>query len=264
MPVAPELLGEVINTLNSGQFEDRLSKWLSASVKHDNFVVIAYFQERPPKSLYSRAKESRVLANFESTYVSGAYLVDPYHALHINKSPQGLYRLNDIAPDQFGRNRYYREYYQSTTMVDEIAYVAYPAEGVSVHVCLGRDSTSGLRFTVRELVAADAIAPIVNAMSKRHWSDLNSTGKFDETQIVKAVITKTEQQHQIKLSPRQAQVALMILRGHSSVSIGLQLEISPQTVKVFRKQLYKKCRISSQAELFNLMMPVLSSTLNTP
>jgi DNA-binding CsgD family transcriptional regulator len=51
----------------------------------------------------------------------------------------------------------------------------------------------------------------------------------------------------------------MILRGHSSVSIGLQLEISPQTVKVFRKQLYKKCRISSQAELFNLMMPILSS-----
>lgn len=259
MPATHQLLGEVINTLNSGRFEDRLSEWLNTSVKHDNFVVIAYFQEGPPKSLYSQTKETRVLANFESTYVNGAYLVDPYHALHVNKSPQGLYRLDDIAPDQFRRNRYYREYYQSTTMVDEIAYIAYPAEGVSVHVCLGRDSTSGLRFTTRELAAANAISPIVNALSERHWSDLNSTGKFDEAQIVNSVITKTHQQHQIKLSPRQAQVALMILRGHSSVSIGLQLKISPQTVKVFRKQLYKKCHISSQAELFNLMMPILSS-----
>jgi DNA-binding CsgD family transcriptional regulator len=259
MPAAAFLLGEVINTLNSGHFEDRLSKWLNASVRYDNFVVIAYFQDRPPKSLYARIKEPRVLENFESAYVSGAYLLDPYHALHVNKSPQGLYRLNDIAPDQFRRNRYYREYYQNTTMVDEIAYVAYPAEGVSVHIALGRDITSGQRFTTRELARANEIAPIVNALSERHWSDLNSTGKFDEAQVVSSVITKTKQQHQIKLSPRQAQVALMILRGHSSVSIGLQLEISPQTVKVFRKQLYKKCRISSQAELFNLMMPILSS-----
>lgn len=258
MPAAALLLGEVINTLNSGHFEDRLSKWLNASVRYDNFVVIAYFQDRPPKSLYTRIKESRVLENFESSYVSGAYLLDPYHALHVNKSPQGLYRLNDIAPDQFRRNRYYREYYQNTTMVDEIAYVAYPAEGVSVHIALGRDITSRQRFTMRELATANTIAPIVTALSERHWSDLNSTGKFDEAQIVNSVIIKTEQQHQIKLSPRQAQVALMILRGHSSVSIGLQLKISPQTVKVFRKQLYKKCHISSQAELFNLMMPILS------
>ena len=144
-------------------------------------------------------------------------------------------------------------------MVDEIAYVAYPAEGVSVHIALGRDMTSRQRFTTRELTVANAIAPVVCALSERHWSDLNSTGKFDEGQVVTSVITKTQQQYQIKLSPRQAQVALMILRGHSSVSIGLQLEISPQTVKVFRKQLYKKCSISSQAELFSLMMPILSS-----
>jgi DNA-binding CsgD family transcriptional regulator len=52
-------------------------------------------------------------------------------------------------------------------------------------------------------------------------------------------------------------VALMILRGHSSMSIGLRLGVSAQTVKVFRKQLYARCGISSQAELFALMMPLL-------
>ena len=63
--------------------------------------------------------------------------------------------------------------------------------------------------------------------------------------------------HGVGLSRRQAEVALMILRGHSSVSIGLGLGISPQTVKVFRKQLYRKCGISSQAELFTLLLPLL-------
>jgi DNA-binding CsgD family transcriptional regulator len=42
------------------------------------------------------------------------------------------------------------------------------------------------------------------------------------------------------------------------VSIGLRLGLSPQTVKVFRKQLYRRCAISSQAELFALMLPLLA------
>ena len=50
----------------------------------------------------------------------------------------------------------------------------------------------------------------------------------------------------------------MILRGHSSESIGSHLEVSPQTVKVFRKQLYARCSICSQAELFALMMPLIA------
>ncbi|MDC3055575.1 hypothetical protein OA068_01175 [Paracoccaceae bacterium] len=39
--------------------------------------------------------------------------------------------------------------------------------------------------------------------------------------------------------------------------MGLRLGISQQTVKVFRKQLYRKCSISSQAELFALITPLL-------
>ena len=75
--------------------------------------------------------------------------------------------------------------------------------------------------------------------------------------MVARLIEALETAHDVRLSKRQAEVALLILRGHSSVSIGLRLGISPQTVKVFRKQLYRKCRISSQAELFNLLLPLL-------
>ncbi len=259
MTAQTELLAEVINALNTEKMADRLASWLSSVVRFDNFVIIAYFQDEQPKTLFTRIQEPRVLENFEKSYVSGAYLIDPYHELHVNQAPQGLYRLKDIAPDQFRRSRYNREYYQNTTMVDEIAYVAYPAQGVSVHVSLGRDITSGQRYSSRDHSAAKEIETIVCALIEQHWSSLNSTGKFDEAELVNSLISKTMQIHQIKLSLRQAQVALMILRGHSSVSIGLQLKISPQTVKVFRKQLYRKCGISSQAELFHLMMPILTS-----
>jgi len=59
--------------------------------------------------------------------------------------------------------------------------------------------------------------------------------------------------------PNLPSEALLILQGHSSGSIGLRLGVSAQTVKVFRRQLYARCGISSQAELFALLLPLLTT-----
>jgi DNA-binding CsgD family transcriptional regulator len=80
--------------------------------------------------------------------------------------------------------------------------------------------------------------------------------RAEDTAALLAVAAR--KRHGIALSPRQAEVALLILRGHSSLSIGLRLGLSPQTIKVFRKQLYRRCAITSQAELFALMLPLLN------
>ena len=95
-------------------------------------------------------------------------------------------------------------------------------------------------------------------MSEQRWSGLQSSGDFRDEDLTDHLISAMTQEHGVSLSPRQAEIALLILRGHSSVSIGLRLGISAQTVKVFRKQLYRKCGISSQAELFSLLMPLLT------
>ena len=153
----------------------------------------------------------------------------------------------------------------SERRVHAIAFVGYPADGVSVHICLGRDAVSGRRFSARDIATARRLAPIACGLIRQRWSDLRSSGDYSEQALADRLIESLLTTHGIKLSPRQAEIALLILRGHSSVSIGLRLEISSQTVKVFRKQLYRKCSISSQAELFSLIMPILSeSVLHKP
>ena len=252
-------LGAVIDGLKSDEFEHCLAAWFETILPFDNLVILAYHQTRPPRMLFSKTQSDQVLEKFESIYRQGAYLLDPFHTLHLEQSPEGLYHLNDIAPDQFKRNRYFREYYQNTSMVDELAYITYPVEHVSIHISLGRDITSDQRFTSRQVVVAKAAAPIVCAVAKQHWSNVNPTEKPSDAKTFEDLIDQVHATHGVLLSPRQAQVAELILKGHSSASIGLQLGISAQTVKVFRKQLYKKCQISSQAELFNYLMPVLSA-----
>lgn len=254
---AEKQLGDAIAALGSEGFAHSLGRWLAAELRYDNLTIVAYFQARSPLVILTRARVPEVHANLDTTYVKGAYLLDPFHELHRRRVARGAYRLTDIAPDQFHRNPYFLDYYAATTLMDELAFVAYPGDGVSLHVCLGRDASSMSRFTQREIVKADSLSPIVAALAERHWSDLAGPGEYSEARVTQSLIDSMKRAHGVRLSPRQAEVALLILQGHSSVSIGLRLGISPQTVKVFRKQLYRKCAISSQAELFNLMLPLL-------
>ena len=253
------LLATAIASLNTNDFPKRLNAWLQICLPYDNITILAYFQNQPPVPMMFISHQPKVHENIDHIYLAGAYLLDPFYDLHINNAPAGVYRLSDIAPDNFRRNQYFLEYYRNTTMVDEIAFISYPSPGISLHVCLGRDSNSNKRFTMRELANAHRIAPLVTALTCAHWKDLMAEGEMAEGEFVASLIRATNHVHGISLSPRQAEVAMLVLQGHSSVSIGLRLGISYQTVKVFRKQLYRKCNISSQAELFNLMLPILGS-----
>ena len=95
---------------------------------------------------------------------------------------------------------------------------------------------------------------------ERHWADYAPPVEAQEAgpeDMVDALAAKLLSQKGVELTPRQVEVGLLILQGHSSKSIALMLGISWQTVKVFRKQLYARCGISSQGELFALLLPLI-------
>ena len=263
LPNAAEAcLSEAIRRMEQPGFEAALTEWLRRSVPCDNLIMLVYRDAGPPMALYHQADDPKVYSQLDSTYLAGAYLLDPYHDLHQSRVAAGMYRMRDIAPDQFQRSRYFLDYYRSTGLIDELTFVAYPAAGLTLNICLGRDGTSGQVFSAPEVQTASRIAPLVTAMAERHWSGLSGpappgAGRGDQAaELLRAALL---QARGIRLSPRQAEVALLILRGHSSVSIGLRLAVSPQTVKVFRRQLYARCAIATQAELFALLLPLLKT-----
>jgi DNA-binding CsgD family transcriptional regulator len=254
--LAETRLADAIVRIGRDGFEAVLWDLFLAVAQPDNLIILAYRDAGPPLVLYRRFGSPQVFAELDRTYIAGAFRLDPYYDLHRQRAPDGTYRLRDIAPDAFHRSRYFIEYYDQTTLTDEITFVVWPAPGVSLNLCLGRDATSGRTFGAAEMEVCQRLGPVIAALARAHWRDIaESAGPAEDTAAVLA--RSAERQHGIALSPRQAEVALLILRGHSTVSISLRLGLSPQTVKVFRKQLYARCRISSQAELFALMLPLL-------
>ena len=251
-------LAGAIRGLGQSGFERALWGLFRAAVAPDNLLILAYGTADTPQVFYLCSDHPQVFAELGRTYLAGAYRLDPFYDLHLRRVPAGVYRLRDIAPDAFQRSRYFIEYYEQTTLIDEVTFVISPVAGVTINLCIGRDASSGRGFSLAEIAICQRLAPMVAALAERHWADLaRATGPAEDTSALLA--SAARRGLGIHLSPRQSEVALLILRGHSTVSIGLRLGLSAQTVKVFRKQLYARCHISSQAELFALMLPLLKT-----
>jgi DNA-binding CsgD family transcriptional regulator len=249
-------LAAAIGSLGQAGFGQALWDLFQAMAGPDNLVVMAYRDVGPPVVLFHRAGNPRVFARLQSTYLAGAYRLDPYHDLHLNRVGDGAYRIRDIAPDAFQRSRYFIEYFEATTLIDEIAFVVPLTPGLSLNLCLGRDAQSGRAFGAGDCAECQRMVPVIAALARVEWRGLE--GATEPAENTPALLIRAAERRGLRLSPRQAMVALLILRGHSTPSIGLRLGISAQTVKVFRKQLYLRCGISSQAELFSLMLPWLN------
>ena len=251
-------LAEAIRLVGRSGFETALWGLMRASVAPDNLIILAYGNATSPQVLYMCSDHPRVFAEMDRTYLAGAYRLDPFYDLHLRHAPAGAYRLKDIAPDAFQRSRYFIEYYEQTTLIDELTFLLYPVTGVSINICIGRDASSGRVFSAQDIAICQRLVPMVAALSERHWAGLaRALGPAED---ISALLSEAAGREKgIRLSPRQSEVALLILRGHSTVSISLRLGLSAQTVKVFRKQLYARCQISSQAELFALMLPLLKT-----
>lgn len=254
-----ENIARVIRAQETLEICQAMQKMLRSAFEFDNYLVIAYRGEESPVVIYRSGTSESVYAALDSRYVSSLYVLDPFYTAHRGRLNSGCYRLKDLAPDKFTTTSYFLEYYKKTTLLDELAYFAYSADGWTYCICVGRDETSGKPFAKSSIAKAKELASVVVSILESRWQkapcELTATEE-DIPSLVDNLIDGLAKKHRIHITNRQAQVALHLLRGHSSRSIGMEMDISWHTVRVFRKQLYARCNISSQAELFSLLIPL--------
>lgn len=250
-------LGMAISELGSKSFATYFSAYMRQIVPYDSLAVFAYSDGLQPAVLSTHSDDINFVPDIENLYLPGMFRLDPFFALHTERADAGLYRLANIAPDRFKRERYFLEFYEGTKSIDEIAFISWPSEHVSIHTCLVRDNTTNKKFSPKEMTTANRNAPIIVSMMNKHWSNFLNDAPLSKTTLGLAMAAKSTLG--IQLSPRQEEVATLILQGYSTFAISKIMGISAHTVKVFRKQIFKKCHISSQGELFKLLLPLIIS-----
>ena len=108
------------------------------------------------------------------------------------------------------------------------------------------------RFSRADIRALEPVVPLVCSLGEWHWNRLRPKPVAASSPPLSGEAGFPGRQ--AGLTPRESEIVRLILRGHSTESIGLHLAISQETVKVHRKNIYKKLKISTQAELFSLFI----------
>ena len=251
-------LAAVVEAGGTPGYPAALVRALHHVVRFDYSVWFVYRGQERPVCVYDTfTPEQRVV--FVEDYQIGPYLLDPFYKACADGRQPGLYRLREIAPDRFYHSEYFRSYYRRTGLAEEIAFLTYLRDEMRLCVSLMRAGTSS-PFSDRDLAKLKKVEPVVHAASARQWT--NRTELRDhyidpavtEPALDRHVHTAFESFGQNELTPRECEIVRMVLRGHSSESIGRHCGITTGTVKIHRKNIYAKLGISSQSELFSLFI----------
>jgi DNA-binding CsgD family transcriptional regulator len=226
---------------------------MHALVPFDYSVIFAYRGTERPIDLYSTF-DAADYAVFVTLYQDGPYLLDPFYSAATQPRP-GVWRMRALAPDRFFASEYYRSYYVQTGLAEEVGFFVPTPDGVTVVLSLMRREGSGA-FRDPEYALLRKAEPMVAAMVQANWGTL--ARQFDHSSRTRGPGGQAEAKARARISERltqrEAGIIELVLQGHSSESIGLRLGVATGTVKVHRRNIYRKLRISSQAQLMSLYL----------
>ena len=239
---------------------ERFIATLLASVKRlvdfDFLMAFAYRGTDTPLLLGDTldAARHRIIA---TDYVAGPFLLDPFFGLVRDGKRAGCHRLHSVAPDHFRRSEYFRMHYSRTGIGEEICVIFDLGAGLTGVTSFARwvQSPPILR---NELAICQAIEGAIGAFCAKHWSNLQGTGQQAQTADAISRFGFGV------LSAREHEIVTLVLQGHSTESVALHLDISPGTVKIHRKNIYRKMKVSSQAELFAAFLGFTGKTSRNP
>jgi DNA-binding CsgD family transcriptional regulator len=246
-------IAEAVATLGTDRFWKSLLACASGQAENQGGVIFQYTSRAEPHFLFGDFNSCVSHGKFHE-YRKRAYLLDPFYLAYRDRRPNGIYRLRDLTADRFFYSEYFRTYYAGTGLSDEIGIFSWikPDELVIVTL-VRRKGAPGL--SAAGVGRLRVLEPLMTSLVLRHAAMAPASadaGQQPKSQPATGAVDQLHFGAETVLTPREAAIANLILRGHSSPSMALLLGISPETVKVHRRHIYRKLHISSQAELFSL------------
>lgn len=257
------LLAKLVKHTGDQKCPHLLAKACQQVSGYNSTMITAYPRNRRPVHIYSNVPADQISRTL-TPYFDGAYLLDPFYALCQNEAPNGIYRLTDLAPDEFYESEYYHNYYAGTQLRDEAGLLIRVTPDLYIVVSLGLRTEDNESHKIR-YQDLQTISAMLVSICEQFWSG-NGIGMEMLGGAVDCIqplygesLDRTFMNFgRDYLSERECEVIRLILKGHSSKSIARVLDISPDTVKVHRKRFHAKLNVSSQAELFSLFLDAIS------
>ena len=243
------MIGDLISAMGTPQFEPVLFDAISRFAHIDHYGIVAVAANATPQFVAGHGRiPAKLFAEISRCYEAELFRQDPC----VSKI---MARKGDAEPMFFdyGDGAAYPPFYRRKLLE--------PAAISDKHsFAFWRDRTgylvnfyriNGDKFSQGEKERLNSLNLVLAAPIARHLSLLprirQGSSDFLERVLNASASFKTT-------TARERAVCLGILRGHTSESISLHLNIARNTVLTYRKRLYEKLSICSQHELFMLFI----------
>ena len=248
-------LAKVVAAIGNPDFPEVLSDFCQPLSGCSSTVMALFHTGSPPRHLFNNLATSDERKTVQP-YIAGTYFLDPFYDLIASGANDGLYLLRDVAPDAFFDSDYFRRYYRATRLLDEIVLLF--RLGGNLHLLISFGLRDGDEGEPRTDPLGDMV-PLLGSICRKHWHVWHSREPGDDTTFATQLELAYRNFGRGTLTEREHDVMLMLLKGHSNKSMARKLDISPETVKIHRRNLYSKVDVSSQSELFSVFLEALAA-----
>jgi len=251
-PAWHRVIGDMLAAGSPEDLASALAASLGIVVEHDGTCLLAFHADDRPDVLH-HTLEPAAARHYLDRYLAGPYLLDPLYQLATRDGHPALCRFRDEQPDRFRSSEYYRHYVERTHLRDEMDFLVDVDGETTLAMVVGRRQR---RFSRAELKRLELIEPTVRAAMRRIWQ-LAAGGEARrgrDGDFHRRLTESFERFGEGVLTDRERQISQLLLRGHSSKSVARELDIAPGTVMVHKRNLFAKLGISSQYELFSLLI----------
>ncbi|PSJ44531.1 helix-turn-helix transcriptional regulator [Zobellella endophytica] len=241
--------GRLVDKLDAPDFWLGVARLLRDDVSFESWVALIFSPVRPPEILAESDTDDGSDEQLFRDYQQGLYLLDPFYIDACSQARSGLFRLDDVAPEQFVHTEYYQRYFHRNIVADEIQFNVVLDNERTLCLSLG----SSHRFRRPAIGVLTMIQPwLLPLMRQRmHFEKARETAlpgphpwhPQSELPAPPAITALTD---------REREVSQLMLGGCSTKEIARRLGISVETVRAHKKHLYAKLNINSQSELFAL------------
>jgi len=243
-------VGQCVEHLDRPSFWHTLATVLADFVEVDTWVALLFSHDKPLIFAQSPYKHEGI-DPLVSEYANRLYLLDPFYINSREQALTGLVRLADVAPEQFQQTDYYRLYFTHNVVADEVQFNLALGDGRTLCLSLGGRS----RFDTQAIAQLELVRPwVIGLLRQRlHFEQL------PERTLAKPGPRLAQRQDdacrklESALTARELDVVRLILSGHSNKETANKLKLAAETVKVHRRNVYRKLNVNSQSELFSLL-----------
>jgi DNA-binding CsgD family transcriptional regulator len=260
MKINLDQLGKVVRDVGSARFGQAFFRLFNSTFDAKVCVVFAFPTASTPHPIVLEGlapEDSELARKLAHEYVNGAYRDDPNVCSRNVARVPAVYcvRATELADTRFRRH-----FYEQPRIGYELVQLS-SVDNVLYYLNFCRDERMG-PFKGKDVIAMRKLSRFAIPALHRHtalWMESNgqplAPAAAKPCSGLKTAATLNHMREVFLdapqgLSRREAEVCAGTVLGYTTVAIGLNLQIAPNTVATHRKRAYKKLGVCSQSDLF--------------